>query len=174
MTAQPASASATGDAPRPPAVLAERARKLAADCNITGEVADAVRLVDELIAELDRLAAELDRYQTAAVDPAAELLAPCPPPDAAAGYSDCHPGESWPCRRTLAAWALRGRDADVQVAAAAREWRREMWAMDVDDEPGPPPAAGEDLATAGPPHPTAAARAQAAAERLPTVGRWPG
>lgn len=31
---------------------------------------------------------------------------------------------------------------------------------------------GEDFTTAGQPHPVAAARAQAAAEQLPTVGRW--
>ncbi|MEU7591180.1 hypothetical protein AB0A95_33410 [Micromonospora sp. NPDC049230] len=31
---------------------------------------------------------------------------------------------------------------------------------------------GEDFATAGQPHPVAAARAQSAAEQLPTVGRW--
>lgn len=33
-------------------------------------------------------------------------------------------------------------------------------------------ASGVDFTAAGPPHPVAAARAQAAAEQLPTVGRW--
>lgn len=57
---------------------------------------------------------------TGAEDALAALLAPCPPPDVAAGFDRCpcgHPG-SWPCPATRAAWLARGLDPDAEAGRA--------------------------------------------------------
>jgi hypothetical protein len=50
----------------------------------------------------------------------AEQLQPCPPPDLAAGFDlcPCGTGSAWPCRRTRAAWAVRGLNRQAEIRRA--------------------------------------------------------
>jgi hypothetical protein len=47
-------------------------------------------------------------------------LEPCPPPELADGFDlcPCGTGVVWPCRRTRAAWAVRGLDRRVEIRRA--------------------------------------------------------
>jgi hypothetical protein len=47
----------------------------------------------------------------------AAQLPPCPPPDIAGGFDlcPCGTGSVWPCRRTRAAWVVRGLDRQTEV-----------------------------------------------------------
>lgn len=52
----------------------------------------------------------------------AALLAPCSPPDIAAGFDlcPCGRGGSWPCAVTKAAWLARGLDPTAEVRRICR------------------------------------------------------
>lgn len=54
------------------------------------------------------------------LDRIAELIRPCPAPDVANGDDWCpgHPGYSWPCSNTKAAWLALGLDEKTQVTEA--------------------------------------------------------
>jgi hypothetical protein len=64
-----------------------------------------------------------------------DLLAPCPPPDVAAGHDlcPCATGTSWPCPITRAAWLATGRDPAAEVRAAYTAAAQRI--LD-EDEPG--------------------------------------
>jgi hypothetical protein len=59
----------------------------------------------------------------------AELVGACSPPDIAGGYDacPCGRGSSWPCQQTRAVWAIRGIDADAEIAAVMERVRFEIW-----------------------------------------------
>jgi hypothetical protein len=70
--------------------------------------------VEALLSVLLKLADELIRYDRDAVVPAASYFIPCAAPITGI---ECHPGEAWPCSRTLTGWALRGILAHNEVNA---------------------------------------------------------
>lgn len=63
---------------------------------------------------------------------ACTYIAPCPPPDVAAGFDSCVHG-TWPCARTELGWQLRGLDPEAERSRAAAAWRSEMAALDASD-----------------------------------------